>query len=154
MTAGERKVTDMNRYALIARDHWRVWLPHTVAEMANPEAFFTDLGLRVENQVDSRTAKLAGPDITGEGYLEKLGRLRMARFDAEASVLRELVLLPPEPGHPRADPESGTAMVPAGSPTLRQDSDGWWPLEITLGHPLWTEDDEIPSAAAVPQTHG
>ena len=130
----------MNRYALMARDHWGLWLPTTVARMSDPTEFFTELGLQVEHAVNARAAELAGPDTAGEGYLEKLGRLRMARFDAEAAVLREMVLLPPEPGHPQADPELEDTEGPSRPPT--GESDGWWPLEITPGHPFWSEDDE------------
>ena len=133
----------MNRYALMARDHWGLWLPTTVTQMSDPEKFFTDLGLQVERAVDARAAELVGPDTAGEGYLAKLGRLRMARFDAEAMVLGEMVLLPPEPGHPQADPETEDSEDPAGQ--LMGNSDGWWPLEITPGHPFWSEDDETPA---------
>ena len=37
---------------------------------------------------------MAGPDKPEEKYLEKVGRLNMARFTAESEVLRELVLIP------------------------------------------------------------
>jgi len=39
---------------------------------------------------------LAGEDLPGEGYLDKLGRLQMARVTAESQALRELALLEPE----------------------------------------------------------
>ena len=41
---------------------------------------------------------LAGNDPPGEGYLEKIGRLNMARFNAESDLLRTMALLEPEPG--------------------------------------------------------
>ena len=46
----------------------------------------------------------------GEGYLEKVGRLNAARFDAESEILREMILIPTrttprrrEPGRVMAD---------------------------------------------------
>jgi len=54
---------------------------------------------------------LEGPAPEGETFLDKAARLRMARYEAEATVLRDLVLLDPvtaeterAPGQP--DPES------------------------------------------------
>lgn len=44
-------------------------------------------------QVNALALSLAGDDPTGEGYLAKVGRLRMARLQAEEHVIRET--LPP-----------------------------------------------------------
>jgi hypothetical protein len=46
---------------------------------------------------------LEGPDLPGEGYLEKVGRLNMARMQAEELVLREVILLEPEPETAKTD---------------------------------------------------
>jgi hypothetical protein len=86
----------MNSYAVMARDHWAKWRPNQLAEISDPETFFTRLGETVEADIDQLTTDLAGADVPGEGYMGKLGRLRMARFTAESTVLREQVLLPPE----------------------------------------------------------
>jgi len=92
------------------------------------------LGQQAEQQIEELAAALAGDDPGGEDYLEKLGRLRMARFTAEAQVLRESVLLPPEPGHPDAENDD-TATWPATT--------DWLPMELTPDHPAYHElDDE------------
>jgi len=74
----------MNRYGLMAREHWARWLPARYAAIENPDRFFTDLG----NQVAGRIDQLGAP----------AGRLGQARHQAEEIVLTEMVLLPPEPG--------------------------------------------------------
>lgn len=84
----------------------------------------------------------------------------MARFDAEAQVLREMVLLPPEPGHPEAEepeypdyPEDSE--YPETSGRLR-DEDGnllepgvigvtpWMPMVMTPDHPNYHDLDDDP----------
>jgi hypothetical protein len=88
----------MNQYAAMAEQHWRRWLPSRVAEMEDPASFFSDLGDAVAEQIEELTADLAGDDPAGETYLDKVGRLNMARLRAEEMVLAESVLLPAEPG--------------------------------------------------------
>lgn len=87
----------MNRYGLMARNHWARWLPSRFAAIADPEEFFTDLGTQVAEQIDHLGLELAGDDQPGEGYLGKAGRLGQARHQAEEIVLADLVLLDPEP---------------------------------------------------------
>ena len=88
----------MNRYGLMAQQHWARWLPSRYATIADPEAFFTDLGRQVAERIDVLALRLAGDDQPGEGYLGKAGRLGQARHQAEEIILAELVLLDPEPG--------------------------------------------------------
>lgn len=54
------------------------------------------MGRQAESQVLDLAEQLEGPDLPGEGYLEKVGRLNMARMQAEELVLREVILLEPE----------------------------------------------------------
>jgi hypothetical protein len=141
----------MNRYGRQAQEHWATWRPSQVSQIPDPESFFTELGEAVEKQIEALQIALAGDDPGGEDYLQKVGRLRMARFDAEAQVLREMVLLPPEPGHPQAeDPE-----YPEDSETSGQlrDEDGnllepgvigvtpWMPVVMTPDHPNYHDLD-------------
>ena len=88
----------MNQYAAMAERHWRRCRPSRVAEMDDPGSFFSNLGEEVAAQIEDLTADLAGDDPPGETFMEKVGRLNMARLRAEEIVLRETVLLPPEPG--------------------------------------------------------
>jgi hypothetical protein len=87
----------VNVYGHRAMEHWRRWLPARYATIRDPEAFFSTLGLQAESQVLDLAEQLEGPDLPGEGYLEKVGRLNMARMQAEELVLREVILLEPEP---------------------------------------------------------
>lgn len=102
----------MNRYGLMARQHWQTWLPSRYARIDDPEGFFTDLGRQVAERVDQLALQLAGDDQPGEGYLGKAGRLGQARRQAEEIVLAEMVLLDPEPGMEDEEPP-GTAGGPA-----------------------------------------
>jgi hypothetical protein len=124
-----------NRYGTQAMTHWRKWLPNLYSELTNPEQYFTDLGLRVETEIADLAAELAGDDPpTPESYLDKVGRLNAARMRAEEIVLREEVLLEPEPGagqDPNAD-------QPTASLDL-SDSDGWTPLIEDATSPYWKQ---------------
>jgi hypothetical protein len=66
-------------------------LPGRYAQIEDPEAFFTDLGEEMAEQVVELTDSIAGPDRPGEGYLGKVGRLNMARLSAEEQVMREML---------------------------------------------------------------
>jgi hypothetical protein len=96
----------MNQYAAMAERHWRRWLPSRVARMADPASFFSTMGEEVTSRIEDLTAELAGDDPPGETFMEKVGRLNMARLRAEEVVLPEMVLLPPEP-EPVKDDASG-----------------------------------------------
>lgn len=87
----------MNPYGAKARKHWQKWLPERYSQIQDPETFFTNLGEEIEARVEELSQTLAGSDPPGEGFHQKLGRLNMAHFNAEAEVLREMALLEPEP---------------------------------------------------------
>jgi len=127
----EREGSRMNRYGRMAEAYWRRWLPSRYREISDPSSFFTTLGQEVEEQVETVSLQMAGDDPPGEGYLEKVGRLNMARKQAEETVLAEWVLLPAEPG---VDPEEETGGAP------EQGSGGdWIPLQEDPTHPFWIE---------------
>lgn len=86
----------MNRYGRMAMEHWKKFCPQNFARIPDPETFFQKLGEEVEAQIIHLASSLAGKDEPGEGYMEKLGRLNMARANAESQILREMVLLPSE----------------------------------------------------------
>jgi hypothetical protein len=88
----------MNRYGLMAQQHWARWLPTRYARIEDPDNFFSELGMLTAERIDSLALELAGDDQPGEGYLGKAGRLGQARHQAEEIVLADLILLEPEPG--------------------------------------------------------
>ena len=99
----------MNTYAVRVMSHYRQFLPDQYATILDPEAYFSTLGQEIETQVNDLTTRLAGPDQLGEGYLAKVGRLNMAKLQAEETVLADY-LVPPEPNQ---DPEADLDADPA-----------------------------------------
>jgi hypothetical protein len=100
----------VNRYGLIARGYWTTYLPSRVAALPNREAFFADLGEEIEDMVLSLEDDLAGPDVPGEEFLAKVGRLRNARMRAEEMALAEMVYSQaPEPNTEHLEPPSQRA---------------------------------------------
>ncbi len=118
----------MNRYGAMAQRHWARWLPQRYAAISDPDSFFSTLGQETARQIEELATELAGEDQPGEGSLEKAGRLRTARSQAEEIILPQQVLPPPEPGMSE-DPEESD--LPAAS--------GERPLVIGRSHPLWEQ---------------
>jgi hypothetical protein len=87
----------MNKYGRMAIRHWEKTDPDRFQQFPESarETFFTELGERAEMEIQQLEDQLAGPDPGGESYLEKVGRLNMARLQAEERVLAELILIPP-----------------------------------------------------------
>lgn len=94
----------MNKYAKLAMSHWKRTDPDRYAAITDPQTFFQDLGEQAETQIQELAAKLAGPDQPGEEYLQKVGRLNMARLQAEEAILTELVLISGPEEETPADP--------------------------------------------------
>lgn len=86
----------MNQYAILARDHWRTHLPTRYRALTDPESFFTRLGDQAMEEIDNLTQAMEGEDPIGETFLAKAARLRVARAEAESTMLRELILPPEE----------------------------------------------------------
>lgn len=120
----------MNHYSTTAQRHWERWLPERYAAIQDPGSFFSILGEEVARQIADLALDLAGDDPPGEDYLVKVGRLNMARVQAEEIVLPEQVLLPPEPG---ADPDTEEQDEQA----LASQREA--PVIVDRSHPRWEE---------------
>jgi hypothetical protein len=83
----------MNKYGRLAMSHWQKHDPDRYRAIPDKQAFFTELGEQAELEIQQLEEALAGPDRPGEAYLEKVGRLNMARLAAEEQVLAELILI-------------------------------------------------------------
>ncbi|AMM34787.1 hypothetical protein SA2016_4135 (plasmid) [Sinomonas atrocyanea] len=94
----------MNRYGRQAETMWKQACPGRYAALEDPEAFFTGLGKLAMEMVLDLEVKIAGPDVPGEAYLEKVGRLNAARNQAE-EVARAEILAPPETEEPDEEDE-------------------------------------------------
>jgi hypothetical protein len=92
----------MNQYGTRAKQHWQKYLPERFSQLEDPDNFFSNLGEQIAERVQSLAEALAGNDPPGETYLDKVGRLNMARRDAESDVLREMALLEPESRPPKS----------------------------------------------------
>lgn len=123
----------MNQYGAMARQHWTRWLPGRVEAMDDPNSFFSTLGDEVATEIEALTVDLAGDDPPGEDYLAKVGRLNMARLQAEERLLGERVLLAPEPGT-GSEPDE-----PAEPETARPGEGRWVPLVEDPDDPWWQQ---------------
>lgn len=107
----------MNKYGAMAMGHWKRWLPTRFQMLEDPEMFFAELGDEISEKVVVLMDELAGEGSATEGFLERAGRLGMARFRAEEIILRETALLEPEDA--MKDPED--LEEPVTSVTWRED---------------------------------
>ena len=123
----------MNQYGAMAERHWRRWLPERYRAIQDPGSFFSALGEETASQIAVLAADLAGDDPPGEDYLAKVGRLNMARLQAEERVLAERVLLAPEPG---TEQDMDETQEDPDEMTLAGD---WTPLAVSPGHPHWQQ---------------
>lgn len=81
----------MNTYGKFAQDTWKMLAPRQYELIVNPEEWFTNLGKEAENAVGDLSVKIAGKDLQGESYLEKVGRLNAAKTQAEEIVRVEIL---------------------------------------------------------------
>jgi hypothetical protein len=81
----------MNRYGATAQKYFRDFLPDRYSQIEDPEEFFQDLGQQIQDQITDLTPELAGEDPKGEGFLEKVGRLKAAEKLAAERVMAEMV---------------------------------------------------------------
>ena len=86
----------MNHYGVRAQEHWRTHLPRQLADIPDPEEFFTLLGETAESEIEHRAEALAQLKPPADGYLEEMARLQTARQMAEMEVMRELILVDPD----------------------------------------------------------
>lgn len=77
-----RSGATMNRYGQQAMEHWRTHRPAAYAQLEDPTAFFTRIGSELEATIERLTDQIAGPDLPGEDYLDKVARLNTARSTA------------------------------------------------------------------------
>lgn len=88
----------MNQYGAIAQEHWRRHRPAELAQVEDPERFFTDLGEQVLAEIRARREALENGNQgeLGEGFLANLGRLNEIQSTVESDVLREMIYTEPE----------------------------------------------------------
>ena len=84
----------MNEFGRLAHDHWAQWLPTRFDQIADPDRFFTGLGIEVAQQIEATMDATTGPtDVP----LEQLGAWwATAKMNATNQVLAEMVFVAPE----------------------------------------------------------
>ncbi|WP_053618244.1 hypothetical protein [Nocardiopsis sp. NRRL B-16309] len=78
----------MNQYGQTVKATWERMQPSEVAEMLDPEMFFTRIGEEIASEIAQLWPQIAGDDPPGETHPEKARRLRTAQQAAEAQVMR------------------------------------------------------------------
>lgn len=86
----------MNKYAVQAMRLWEQLAPTALSEMEDPSRHFSTLGEEALEQVTSLALQLEGPDVPGETYFEKVGRIQNATLRAEEIVRADLLMPPPD----------------------------------------------------------
>lgn len=82
----------MNKYGAMLMRQWKRADPERFAQIPDPDAFFSAKGRELEAEIQALAQTLAGPDRSGESYLEKTARLSTARFTAESDLIREAMI--------------------------------------------------------------
>lgn len=108
----------MNTYGATALRYMRRHRPAALLRIVDPAAHFTALGEAISAEIEELEQAMAGPSPIGEGYLQRCGRLGMARAMAIELVLGDLVYSSTE--EPDA-PMDETGAYAGGPP-------GWEPL--------------------------
>jgi len=91
----------VSKYATIAERYWTTFLPSRVEASEDPTALFESLGEQVQSLIDAQSpaamemVKAENPDAT---YPELRSLLRNVLTTLESDALRDVVMLPPEPG--------------------------------------------------------
>lgn len=81
----------MNKYGLIAQEHWKKHAPSRYSTLEDPEMFFRALGESAASQVDEIASTLERQLDPELPYLERVGQMNSIRLQAEEVVLRDLV---------------------------------------------------------------
>lgn len=86
----------MNRYGMLAREHWTKYAPSRVAQLENPDEFFESLGEQVADRVTTLSRILEGQHRPSPDYLNQVALLNAYRKQAEERALSDLVWLTPD----------------------------------------------------------
>lgn len=126
----------MNSYARFAEQAWQTLAPARYQALEDPKAFFSDLGIQAQQMVMELATQLEGPDLPGETYFEKVGRLNAAKMQAEEIVRAEL-LTPMSEAQEDDDDES------IGDPYLRELTRQINQANLALTGPMTIEDEDV-----------
>lgn len=110
------KRPSMNKYGLLAREHWSRHAPSRYAALEDPEQYFTELGETAAAQIEQMTVSLERSLPTDLEYLDRVAQLRAIQKQAEDAVLSELVYsVEPEPSSLADELETMLSALPSAS---------------------------------------
>lgn len=138
--AWERR-QQMNRFGAQAMKYWKTWLPSRYAGIEDPQMFFTNLGIQVQDEVAAGCLEWESRDrdqLNQLEYLARVGRLNAIKQSVTEAVLAELVWLEPEPGTMGPEPVA----EPLDPKAEWVDEEG---MPVDPSHPLhrMLEDDSV-----------
>lgn len=98
LTSGSltERLLSMNRYGRRLMRQMQQTDPARYQSLPDPERHFTIMGEQLAVEIEQLAHTIAGPDRPGETYLQKVGRLNMARLNAESDLLAETIAKDPE----------------------------------------------------------
>jgi hypothetical protein len=86
----------MNRYGMLALEHWTKSAPSKVAQLENPSEFFEDLGEQVGERVATLSREIEAQTPAKPDFMDQVRQLTAIRKQAEEIVLTDLVWLAPD----------------------------------------------------------
>ncbi len=98
-----RQLNQMGRDAM---KHAREFCPERFAQLSDQDGYFFDLGEQMSERIGQLEEQMAGNALEGEAWIDKIGRLNMARARAREAVYSELYQeWPPEASTEDEDPD-------------------------------------------------
>lgn len=86
-----RTTMTMNKYGLMAQEHWQAYAPNRYATIENPDEFFQALGEQVANEIAAIVDHLERQLPNDLEFMDHLGQMNAIQNQAEEKVLSELV---------------------------------------------------------------
>lgn len=119
----------MNELGRIAMSHWERFRPEEYRQMPNPRSYFTQVGLRAQEQVILLAEEMLRREPSKEDYVAEVGRQNMAKATAREMVLADLLMVP------ASDEEKDSLPSPVDPSGMPADP----------SHPLWgdLDNDEV-----------
>jgi len=85
------EIPTMNKYGLIAQEHWKKFAPTRYATLTKPDEYFQSVGESAASQIDQIASSLERQLDPNLPYLERVGQMNSIRLQAEEAVLNDLV---------------------------------------------------------------
>ena len=86
-----RETTQMNKYGLLAQEHWQRYAPNRYESLDNPQEYFTEMGEAISNEIEVISDHLQRQLPKNLEFMDRLGQMNMIWYQAEEAVLGELV---------------------------------------------------------------